>query len=418
MNKNTYNIVLRMENNEVLYVNYSLSLDDYNERKIKTKFYIKDGIEYCILNYDTTVLCFDDIETGNYRSVILSSPEKQILCFSPPKSMEINAFVEKYPEMDDSIIANEIIEGTMINLFFDERIQKWEIATKGAIGANYFYYRNDYNEGSGVPPKTFYRMFLDALKLQESEELNDSIIVKNLPKCYSYSFVLQHPENHIVLNIDNPKLYLVALYDITDSTSIKWIPPCYYEGWDIFSNISGIIDFPKTFHESNYDDIEVKHCSIHTQSDNVGIMFTNIETGERFSMKNPTYEKMKTLRGNNPNLQYQYLCLLRAKQIKDFLNFFPQYKRLFRKFYNDYSGFITNVHSSYLTYYVQKQEVQISKKFFPHIYRIHHDLYLPSLQTDTKLIIRRKVVQEFFEKMEPRELLYHLNYDNRALNKK
>lgn len=407
-----------MENNEFQYVSYSLSLEDYNERKIKTKFYTKDGIEYCILNYDTTVLCFDDNETANYRSVILSSPEKKILCFSPPKSMDIDTFVEKYPEMNDSVIANEIIEGTMINLFFDERIQKWEIATKGAIGANYFYYRNDYNEGSGVPPKTFYRMFLDALKLEETEELNDSVILQNLPKCYSYSFVLQHPENHIVLNIDNPKLYLVALYDITDSTSIKWIPPCYYEGWDIFSNISGIIDFPKTFHESNYDDIEVKHCSIHTQCDNVGIMFTNIETGERFSMKNPTYEKMKTLRGNNPNLQYQYLCLLRAKQIKDFLNFFPQYKRLFRKFYNDYSGFITNIHSSYLTYYVQKQEVQISKKFFPHIYRIHHDLYLPSLQTDTKLIIRRKVVQEFFEKMEPRELLYHLNYDNRELNKK
>ena len=75
------------------------------------------------------------------------------------------------------------------------------------------------------------------------------------------------------------------------------------------------------------------------------------------------------------------------------------------------------MHLSYLTYYVQKQEIQISKKFFPHIYKIHHNLFLPSVQTGTPLIIRRKVVLEYFDAMEPREILYHLNYDKRLLKK-
>jgi hypothetical protein len=146
-------------------------------------------------------------------------------------------------------------------------------------------------------------------------------------------------------------------------------------------------------------------------------MCINTQTGERTSMKNPTYEKIKLLRGNNPNLQYQYLCLRRSRKVKDFLYYFPQYKAIFYNFYDDFNQFISNVHLSYLTYYIQKQEVRISKKYFPHIYKIHHELYLPSLQTETSLIIRRRVVQEYFEAMEPREILYHLNYDKRQYSK-
>jgi hypothetical protein len=111
------------------------------------------------------------------------------------------------------------------------------------------------------------------------------------------------------------------------------------------------------------------------------------------------------------------LCLRRINKVKDFLYYFPQYRSVFFKFYEDFNNFVSNVHLSYLTYYVQKQEVQISKKYFPHIYRIHHNVFLPSLQTEEPLIIRRKVVKEYFDEMEPRELIYHLNYDKREYAK-
>ena len=401
---------------EVTYPKYEIETQNYNNDKVKTKYHEKNGIVYTILNYDSSIVCFDDSNIGFYRSLIISNPENKLLCFSPQKSVPLDNFMEKYPITTNKILANEIIEGTMINLFFDNRSQKWEIATKGGVGGNYFFYRNQYkldNDKSKQQP-TFYRMFLDALCASDTQELNDVPLVENLSKNYCYSFVLQHPANHIVLQIKKAKLYLVGVYELLNNTVVH-ILCSVYENWNELTTIQGIIDFPKRYTVTTYEDMESKYCSIQKSFTQLGVMFTNIETGERASMQSPNYEEMKFLRGNNPNLQYQYLCLRKMNKVKDFLQYFPQYKSIFYNFYEEYNQFITNIHSSYLTYYVQKQQIKISKKFFPHIYKIHHELYLPSLQTETPLIIRRRVIYEYFEAMEPRSILYYLNYDNRKL---
>ena len=143
---------------------YNIDTVKYNENKIKTKTYSKSNVSYTILNYDKEVLCDDDINNGYYRSIIASSPENKLLAFSPQKSLKNEMFIEKYPNITETIFMNEIIEGTMVNLFFDERIGQWEISTRGAVGGSYFYYRNQYELDSDRKSQTsFYQMFLEAL---------------------------------------------------------------------------------------------------------------------------------------------------------------------------------------------------------------------------------------------------------------
>lgn len=414
---------------DTTYAAYDVIVTDQiqNNKNLKYKTYRKNNVEYSIINYDTSFVCFDDSVTGLYRSVITASPENKVLAFSPPKSIPIDTFKVKYPNLDQ-VVANEIVEGTMLNLFYDNRIQQWEISTKGAVGGTYFYYRTQYesNQKDSAQKKqmTFYEMFLDAFSAAPGETLNDLPFLEYMPKTYSYSFVLQHPENHIVLHIEKPKLYLVAVYETNhqhnttaNDNRVINIPSTLYENWDLFANIRGVIDFPPRYSGVDYETLENEHCSIQQSFNSMGVMFTSLVTGERASMKNPKYEEIKLLRGNNPNLQYHYLCMHRAKKVKDFLHYFPQYKSIFYRFYQDYNDFITNVHLSYLTYYVQKQQVKISKKYFPHIYKIHHELYIPSLSTETPLIIRRRVVRDYFDDLSPREMLYYLNYDRREYNK-
>ena len=397
---------------------YTIDTVKYNENKIKTKTYSKSGVTYTILNYDKDVLCDDDYNSGYYRSIISSSPENKILAFSPQKSLKNEIFIEKYPNIDANIFMNEIIEGTMINLFFDERIEQWEISTRGAVGGSYFYYRNQYELDSDRKNQTsFYQMFLEALSADEKQPLNEVSLLNELPKNYCYSFVLQHPDNHIVLPISKCSIYMVAVYEVMDGNNVKYISPLEYQNWDLFKNVNNPILFPKQYEYASYQEAKSENCSIQTDFTNLGVMVTNLETGIRTGLKNPRYEEVKLLRGNNPNLQYQYLSLRKTGKIQDFLFYFPQYKTIFYRFYQEYENFVTNVHYSYLTYYVQKQNVKISKKYSSHIYKIHHELYLPSLNTDTPIIVKRRVVKEFFDKLEPREMIYHLNYDRRQYAK-
>jgi hypothetical protein len=350
---------------------YFIDTENYSPMVIKTKTYSKNGIDYKILNYDKTILCNDDMLSKLYRSIVLSSPDNKILTFSPSKSTDFDAFKEKYPELNDSIFVNEMIEGTMINLFYDNRTGEWNIATRGAVGGSYFYYRNQYEEDPDKTKKqpSFYQMFLDGLRCVEGQRLNELSFLEYLPKNYSYSFVLQHPDNHIVLKITEPKVYLVAVYEITAKNTVKYMKPTEYENWRIFQNSNGVIHFPTSYMFKTYEDITYEFTSIQTDYNKLGVMLTNMENGERSAIKNPTYDSIKTLRGNNPNLQYQYLCLRRMGKVKDFLYYFPQYKHVFFNFRQEYNDFISNVHTSYVTYYVQKQNVKISKKYFTHIYK-------------------------------------------------
>jgi hypothetical protein len=397
---------------------YNIDTVNYNQDKIKTKTYNKSNVIYTILNYDNNFICDNDVSNGYYRSLIVSSPENKLLAFSPQKSLKPDTFIEKYSTIDETIFMNEIIEGTMVNLFFDERVRKWEISTRGAVGGSYFYYRNQYDMDSDKKKQnSFYQMFLEAIGAGDNQSLNELSLLQDMPKNYSYSFVLQHPDNHIVLPISKCSIYLVSVFELQEGNSVKYVSPLEYQYWDLFKNVNNVILFPKQYNYENYEQLKEENCSIQTEFTNLGVMVTNVETGERSAFKNPTYEEVKLLRGNNPNLQYQYLCLRKTGKIQDFLFYFPQYKKIFFRFYQEYENFVNNVHFSYLTYYVQKQSVQISKKYSPHIYKIHHELYLPSLQTEEPIIIKRRVVKEYFDNLEPREMIYHLNYDRRQYAK-
>jgi hypothetical protein len=381
---------------------------------IKKKIYQNANMKYTIMNYTKDFLCFDDYETSKYRSVIFSNPENKLLCFSPPKSIKYDIFMEKYPEIDENIFVNEIVEGVMINLFYDERIQSWEIATKGAIGGNYKHKTINLKECH--KNDSFIELFLDALQCMSdvkplSKRLNQNKVIEIFPKKYCYNFVLQHPKNKIILNIENPKLYLVGVYEIQGNMALK-IHPNVFENWDIFLNIHGIIHYPKKIYENTYDKIIAKYCSIYSTNMNPGIMITNLEDGERTKIMNPVYINRRKNTNKNPNMQYQFLCLNMIEKTEDFLKYFPVCKKEFRKMKIEYLDFIYNIHRSYMLKYIEGSRINISPKYLVHVDRIHHTIYLPSF-SNKKQKISKDIVKKYVENMEPSELFFYLNYDNR-----
>lgn len=398
---------------ELIQIKYTLDTTNYNSDKIRTKLYTVNGTapsymthQYKILNYD--LICDNDDGYGLYRSVVLSHPENKIVCFSPPKSVTLDHFKETCPDITNpDIFINEIIEGTMINLFYDSRIESWQISTKGAIGGNYSFYKTTSATTSdivGVPSTmTFRQMFLDALRVPSGQDINDFVGFEDFSKEYCYNFVLQHPQNHIVLNIPHPVVYLVSVYHIVGDSDnqVVYIPPTVYEEWDCFLGLRGLIEFPTPAAETSYTSLTEKYASPLSDSyDTMGCMIMNLKTGMRTAIMNPKYTEVRELRGNNPNLCYQYLCLRRMNKVMDFLGHFPQYKNVFYRFHTQYENFITNIHQAYLIYYVKKSGVKISKRYFQIIYKLHHEYYLPSLSTEERRIMRRSEIKQIMNKIE------------------
>ena len=402
---------------------YSLNVDNEyieNNSNIHEKVYDTNYQSYSILHTECNT---NDTDDTKYHSVILEYPSKRLLSFAPPKNLElsINEFISIYKNTDNDnkfIYINEFVEGTFIHLFYDIRISSWEIATKRAIGGNYSYFH--------IPGKdniTYREMIMEAFRENIDMQLNDLPFLEYLPKNHCYSFVLQHPSNHIVIPIHTPKMYLVSVYEIdTDKNTATFISPFEYQSWSVFDNLrDGIIYFPKRIDclndDTNYVKIIQNHVSIHTPYIQMGLMLTNLNTGLRCSIINPNYEEMCKIRGNYTNIQYQYLCLRRINKVLHFLKHFPQYKSLFYEYREQYENLINNIHQSYISYYIKKSGTFISKKYFSIIYAIHHSIFLPSVKTSLqsgitdKIIIKRSVIKEYLNQLNPGKLLHILNMD-------
>ena len=396
--------------------NIHVASEEINSSNIKEK----NTDDYKIINYEKGYVCFDDEETGKYRSVVVCKKTKQVVAYGPKKSISMELFMDRYPEFEGHVPADvyvcEIVEGTMINLFFDKERNTWEIATKSAMGGHYWFYRQYYNNSIGTEQYTFRQMFMEAVGESELSDLNESYLVKNLDKNMSYSFVLQHPANHIVLDITIPKVYLVAIFEITHDSenTIRPVPLFEY-----YTNSSVLIDkyqygvfyLPARYngiYETNnmlsYSDIQTPNimCYFH-----VGYMVVNSNTGDRVTVKSDNYERLKNIRGNHPNLQYQYLAIMRTGKITEFIQNFPIYKTLFHQFYEQISDYVKSVHNIYLEVYVKKNKdmlLNVNKHMRYHLQQIHYQKHILNKQ----IVTRDVVLQWFLYTLEPGQFLYLL----------
>ena len=381
-----------MTEQNIPYVTYHIN-HSHNDKHLQKRIYFKNNKMYNIVNSSKTTSSMQE-----YRSVVFSFPENKVLCFSPPRSVPYEKFKTTPMNNRDNIIMSEIVEGVMVNLFYEHRTSSWEIATKCAIGGDYNF--------SGEKSASFREMFFECLHCEKNDVFLDAF-----PKNYSYSFVIQHPKNKIILSTPEPKLYLVAIYAIYEDNSIMAIPSIMYEDWEMFKSMQVPIYFPVKYMFHDFMTLKVELQFIKNDPTHLGFMLYSMVTGDRCTLRNPGYYKIK--KQEYPLFTYQYFCIQRTGKLDEFLQCFPNYKNSFTMNSKQYEKFIGDVYLAYIEHYVEKQGKTISGKFWPHIQFIHKTIYLPSLKSYEKTIITRKKVREYFDAMDPRELLYHIYYDRR-----
>uniref|UniRef100_A0A6C0DIG3 T4 RNA ligase 1-like N-terminal domain-containing protein n=1 Tax=viral metagenome TaxID=1070528 RepID=A0A6C0DIG3_9ZZZZ len=370
--------------------------------KLKKINYISENNQkYKIITYDKDVLNNDLISTyGICRSVIVNS-ENKVVGFAPPKSIMADNFIQSYPEKTQNIIAEEFVEGTMINVFFDHTIGltgAWEISTRNTVGAVSNFFKSKHN-------KTFRTMFLEAAN-------DNNLILENLNKMYSYSFVLQHPDNRIVVPFKKSQLYLIAVYYIDNSDPYNIKVYCNdLEKVKTAEWFDAKIKFPEIYTWGNYSELINKYASMNTSYEKVGFVLYNNETGERTKIRNPVYEEVRQLRGNQPKLQYHYLALRKEGKVGNFLKFYPENKKELSHFRDQIHLFTTTLYENYISCYIKKEKPlnEFSEQYKTHMFHIHQ-IYLTVLK-EQKLYVTNKVVINYVNALDNKLLIHSINYN-------
>jgi hypothetical protein len=295
----------------------------------------------------------------------------------------------------------------MINVFFDTSIGitgSWEISTRNTVGATSTFYKSSKS-------KTFRQMFMEA-------SANCKLDIEKLDKEICWSFVLQHPDNRIVVPFAKPKLYLVGAYKINHCNDDISVDVINIQNYSLFlkEQLGTTVEFPQVYKFDKYSELIDNYASMNTSYDIVGVVIYNRFTGERTKIRNPVYEQVRNLRGNQPKLQYQYLCLRKEGKIKDFLKFYPENKKEFSSFRDQLHLYTDTLYSNYVSCYIKKEKPlrEFSEQYRTHMFNIHQ-LYMNELR-EKKQFVNSTFVQKYVNNIHPSLLMFSLNFQMRKRN--
>lgn len=407
------------------------------------------------LKYDRAKLTPEQFSTlGRFRSVVFDR-DGNICCVAPPKMLtlteEMN--VKEVNSVNSSLSAEELVEGIMVNLFWKN--DKWYISTKSCVGELSFDHiiqeeaaaqaaaAAEAVEASEVAgeSKAFQKLGVQEILRRRICEVFCLLSggLDSVPKQYCYSFVVQHPKNQIVNHITVPKLYLVAVYQLSkvgesesdsDSDSDSGVNVVRINR-DIFSqNFCGSVSHMPSTLTCVSDNVETDavesvsftphtvadYCKLYASTETrsvslPGVVFVDKDTGFCYKKRNPKYESVKKRKGMEQKLAAQYLQLRKDRGIDEYLKYHPQHSRAFHQFRERLHEYTQKLYDAYIEHYVKKDAKPLKeydRELKIHMYKLHYDFYLAKMK-ETGVFVTKHTVIDYVNQLAPAQQLVCLN---------
>lgn len=298
------------------------------------------------------------------RGAIINTTTNKLVCIPPVKAKELNA--EEFENYYNNEEIQELIDGTMINLFFYDN--KWIISTRSNIGG--------YNKWNN---KSFKQMFNDCKKI-DYDKLN---------KNHCYSFIMKHIDNRNISNVEENILLLVEVYDLNNLERLK------------------INNYPKDIEHIN----NILSCNIENIKDfnNFNIKgFTVKNDNKRYKIINPLFKNIENLKINLSGDLIQYIELRKNGNLKQYLNYYPEKNKLFNNYREKIHILSNELYNNYKDVFVykKKNKKEIPYHLKPFVYEIHSN-YLK-----TKNPTSWENIKDYIHNLPSKRLVFSLNYMN------
>lgn len=393
-------------------------------------------IKYIKKNWD--MLDADVREKLGYaRSLVLQN--EKLIGFSPIKTGSFS--MEEFGDEETRALMKahnmyfvEMVEGTMINVCYNGT--EWVVSTRSILGASNKYFKHS--------TKNFKQMFQETIDFLEFS-------LDELDTSYSYSFVMKHPDNRIINNVETPELYIVGLYKITendnevnddevnDDAETTQSFDKYFNGdycvqnIDFYQHYYGTrlvelgIKFPRRYHSCDkhyyegtfqHDDDVMSVCYEYHNVEQMpcGVYFTNGLV--YYKLRDRKYEQYKLLKGNQPKLQFQFLNLWKNDKLHTYMQTFPEHSPKFMEFSEQIGFFGRILYQNYISCFCKKEAHLKSYPFemrvhMYHLHKMYKNVIVPNIETTGIRSIQPYHVYEYLKTVPTAKLMYFLNYSHR-----
>ena len=373
------------------YISVLNNITNFIESKKKLEdlgLIVKDYDNLYLVKYDKDTSMMDNEDVRKCRGIILEKNTNKLVCISPGKSINNDYYHKKYINLEDksNIVIEEFYDGTMINVFKYKDTNY--ISTRSCLGAHCTY----------RSIKTFNTLFNECVNISIFDKLDNG---------HSYSFLIQHPDNRIVKDYSEPSSILVMTTRINDDNTIHILNSI--ETQDLLVSCDVKLKTPKIYNIESMDEIYNEIDNLNDSDQGFVLKYYDNGIDNRSKIRNLRYNEIRLLRGNNTNKMYMYFELRKNQNISEYIEYFPEDKKLFDEFRLELYTFTQRLFKYYQELKVRKKIkfLDIDYEFRPLINDLH------TLYKTTKKQITKNVVINYLHNLNSAKILFVLNYSKK-----
>lgn len=280
------------------------------------------------------------------------------------------------------------LDGVMIGMFWDKYNNKWRIHTRSTLDAQCRYFSQT---------KSFNTMFAEAIG--ENRVSIESVLNVNT----SYTWILQHPENRIVVPVKIAHAYCVEAIRIENNGDVSTtaIP-------------DRVFPVPKlmlaTYSWVHLQDLLADWNTRYGHT----IQGMVVKSGfERYKVRTPLYNTVRRRRGNSARRDYLWLTEWRSGTLAQYLSLYPEERGAANSTVARWKQATNEVYHWYVSVFKARNtpKQEIPPKYRPLVYGLHN-LYMTSLKPAGKSL-DWKTCLAFMNERDTAQMLFVMNWDLR-----
>jgi hypothetical protein len=361
-----------------------------------------------------------DIPVGTVfvEGLLTQSSMKKIICpVLPTPNEDTKLLLEDW--MPNTLKFQIAGDGTLVRLFFHEN--RWLKATNFSLNL-------DNVNPALSQTQSFESMFFQAA---ESVGLNYDLLDKNRV----YFFLLQHPENIIIIQHNQASLVFVGSVKVSqeppfyDVSSFN-LECCGYSQNDKVMSFEEVMSNP-VLRKSVISNLqipeipvvdEIQILNLHAPVTFVGLIVTKFDADgfSRFRLDSPEYKAAKELRGRGSanDRRFKLLSILcgssisdaeKETKLKQFIHVLPNYLPLVKQLNYELDELYHVVFTFYIMFFKDKNPDLVAPAFVKFLHKIQKELYLPIIKTHKyKMRMTKEHIATFILEQDPKQVMHLL----------